>query len=306
MNISRYAIYPSLICLFLLIAGKSESVKSKEQFLTDKNIQIDRPNDNAVTNSSKSIQQQLPNQIDRTDEDPKENTVADPKSIQNSRSKDPAPSKDSLNNKNRSQSLSNPRQWTEIIDRPTKNTNYSIIIDFPYATTDNFVKTKLYSCARCFLRPNIAIAVYKAHGQLQKQGYGLKLFDCYRPHKVQYKMWKIKPDERYVGNPNKGSDHNRGIAVDLTIVDRHGKSLDMGTPFDDFSPKAHHSYSQLSPAIIKNRLLLKNTMASVGFHHVDTEWWHYAWNGKKPNITEDEWTCPPTKLGRSILKKCYS
>jgi zinc D-Ala-D-Ala dipeptidase len=194
--------------------------------------------------------------------------------------------------KNSPQFQSDPRQWTELPgDRKTDKLR-SIDLDFTYATTNNFVKTKLYPCARCFLRADVAKAVQIAHQQLQQQGYGgLRLFDCYRPQPIQQKMWNIKPDERYVANPTKGSDHNRGIAVDLTILDRNGEPLDMGTPFDEFSLKAHHTYLELSPKILKNRSLLKKTMASVGFHHIDTEWWHYAWNGKKPTVGNWVWDC---------------
>jgi zinc D-Ala-D-Ala dipeptidase len=304
MKIFQYSTILSSICLLCLISCKSESLNSEQQSLTDKNVQIDRSKDNA-TITPKGDRQQPSNKIDRT-ETQKDHNIGNPKSIHNSQSEDPLAIKNSLFEKNKSQSLSNPKQWTEILNQPTNNTNNYILIDFPYATSDNFVRTKLYSCSRCFLRPDVAIAVNKAHKDLQKKGYGLKLFDCYRPHKVQEKMWKIKPDERYVGNPKKGSDHNRGIAVDLTIVDRNGKPIDMGTPFDDFSLKAHHTYSKSLPAIVvKNRLLLKNTMASVGFHHVNTEWWHYAWNvkGKKPNITKEEWTSSYPKLDRSNPKK---
>ena len=178
------------------------------------------------------------------------------------------------------------RQWTEIPERK------SIDIAFPYATPTNFVKTKLYPCPRCFLRNDVAKAVQQASEKLQQQGYGgLRLFDCYRPQPIQQKMWNIKPDERYVANPNKGSDHNRGTAVDLTILDRDSKPLDMGTSFDEFSPKAHHTYLGLSPQVLKNRQLLKTTMAYVGFHHIDTEWWHYAWNGKKPTVGKWVWDC---------------
>jgi zinc D-Ala-D-Ala dipeptidase len=178
------------------------------------------------------------------------------------------------------------RQWIEI---PSSK---SIDLNFNYATTNNFVKTKLYPCARCFLRTDVARAVQQASQKLQQQGYGgLRLFDCYRPQPIQQQMWNIKPDERYVANPNQGSDHNRGTAVDLTILDRDGKPLDMGTPFDEFSLKAHHTYRELSPQVLKNRQLLKKTMASVGFHHIDTEWWHYAWNGKQPTVGRWVWNC---------------
>ncbi len=183
-------------------------------------------------------------------------------------------------------------QWTELPVKSKTDKSRPINLDFTYATTNNFVKTKLYPCPRCFLRTDVAIAIQTAHQQLQQQGYGgLRMFDCYRPQPIQQKMWAIKPDQRYVANPSKGSDHNRGIAVDLTIIDRHGQPLDMGTPFDQFSHKSHHTYLELSPSVLKNRSLLKQTMASVGLHHIDTEWWHYAWNGNKPTIGKWMWDC---------------
>jgi zinc D-Ala-D-Ala dipeptidase len=188
--------------------------------------------------------------------------------------------------RNPTTSQSDSHQWTEIVN------SKSIDISFPYATTDNFVKTKLYACARCFLRNDVSIAIQQASQKLQHQGYGgLRLFDCYRPQPIQQQMWNIQPDERYVANPAKCSDHNRGTAVDLTILDRDGKPLDMGTPFDEFSLKAHHTYRELSPQILKNRQLLKTTMTSAGFHPINTEWWHYAWNGQKPTVGKWVWDC---------------
>jgi zinc D-Ala-D-Ala dipeptidase len=188
-----------------------------------------------------------------------------------------------------------PQQWAEIMVAPHISESRSIDLNFPYATTDNFVKNQLYSCPRCFLRPEVATAVQQAHEKLQQLGYGgLRLFDCYRPLPVQWEMWQIVPDPRYVGNPQKGSDHNRGTAVDLTIVDRQGNPLDFGTPFDEFTQKAHHTYLKLSPQVLKNRLLLKTTMAAVGFRHLDTEWWHYAWKGKKPTVADWVWDCGAT------------
>jgi zinc D-Ala-D-Ala dipeptidase len=323
MKIFRYAIVSLLICLFLAIGCRGGSLKSEQQPLTNINTQTEQSKDDATSNRT-NIQQKLPNKNDRNEtskdnpinnqqqpaprndrnEAPKSNPVNDQGNSQDSRLKDPLVLEDNPTKKKHVQIFSNSKNWTEIIYHlKSDKSNKHISITFPYATTDNFVKTKLYSCSRCFLRPDVAKALYKAHEQLQEQEYGLRLFDCYRPHKVQYKMWEIKPDERYVGNPKKGSDHNRGIAVDLTIIDRNGNPLDMGTPFDDFSSKAHHTYRKLSPTVIKNRLLLKNTMASVGFHHVDTEWWHYAWNGKKPNIVEDEWNCPDKKSEQPDLIK---
>lgn len=93
-------------------------------------------------------------------------------------------------------------------------------------------------------------------------------------------MWKIVPDERYAANPAKGSGHNRGIAVDVTLVKiATGEELPMPTAFDDFSEKAHHNYMQLSNEIIANRTLLKTIMEKHGFTPLATEWWHYSLSG---------------------------
>jgi zinc D-Ala-D-Ala dipeptidase len=187
-----------------------------------------------------------------------------------------------------------PPQLREI-DRRTGSPNLKPIeVDFPYATTNNFLREKVYPCSRCFLRPDVANSVEKAHRKLQEMGYdGLRLLDCYRPKSIQQRMWDIVGDPNYVANPQRGSDHNRGTAVDLTIVDRRGNPLDMGTPFDEFSIKAHHTYRDLPQPILRNRLLLKNVMASVGLTHIDTEWWHYVAKGVKPNILNWVWNCPP-------------
>ena len=95
----------------------------------------------------------------------------------------------------------------------------SIVLDIRYATTNNFVNAQMYPCAECFLRSPAAEALLAAHSELQKQGYGLKMFDCYRPAPVQERLWAKMPDARYVTNPRKGSMHGRGGAADLTIVD---------------------------------------------------------------------------------------
>jgi zinc D-Ala-D-Ala dipeptidase len=190
-------------------------------------------------------------------------------------------------------------RWVELPNQSKKDGNQQIDISFPYATKANFVRTQLYPCARCFLRPEVATAVQLAHRKLQRQGYGgLRLFDCYRPRSVQREMWRILPDSRYVGNPDRGSDHNRGMAIDATILDRAGKPLDLGTEFDDFSTKAHHTYRKLSPQVLKNRDILKKTMISVGFRPLDTEWWHYAWNGNKASIGDWVWKCQPSSNSR--------
>lgn len=114
--------------------------------------------------------------------------------------------------------------------------------------------------------------------ELNDLGYGLKVFDAYRPYKTSRMMWELIRDERYVANPAKGSGHNRGLAIDLTIIEaKSGKELDMGTPHDNFTDSAHHSFRQLSSEVLKNRTLLRGLMERNGFKALETEWWHYNW-----------------------------
>lgn len=179
------------------------------------------------------------------------------------------------------------KQWTEV-----KTLDETIVLDLKYATTDNFVKEQLYECPRCYLRPEVAKAVVAAHQELRKKGYvGLKLFDCYRPRPIQRKLWEILPDDRFVADPNKGSMHNRGAAVDLTIVDKNCKELDMGTEFDYFGPEGYHSYTKLSQTVLQNRKLLRETLAKHGLHHIKTEWWHYSYRGKQFELSDWVWEC---------------
>jgi len=152
----------------------------------------------------------------------------------------------------------------------------TIIVDVKYATENNFTGKILYQNSKVFLIEEAAKKLVKAN-QYLKENYGLKLkiFDGYRPLSVQKKMWEIFPDERYVANPQKGSRHNRGCAVDLTLIDSTGKELDMGTPYDDFSEKSHIDFFQLPDTIINNRKLLQEVMIKFGFIPLKTEWWHF-------------------------------
>lgn len=181
----------------------------------------------------------------------------------------------------------NTKLWTEV-----NSLDNSIVIDVRYATANNFVKAKMYDCGRCFLRPEAAKAIAKAHKILQKQGYGgLKMFDCYRPRPYQQRLWDKVPDSNYVTPPWKGSQHTRGLAVDLTVIDKQGNELDMGTPFDTFSEKAHSDYTKLSADVLKNRQLLRGVLESVGFKGIRTEWWHFSYSKKKYDLSEWVWNC---------------
>lgn len=178
-------------------------------------------------------------------------------------------------------------QWFDL-----KDLDPTIFLDIRYATSNNFVEEAMYDCGRCFLRREAAKAVIKAHQSLQNQGYGgLKMFDCYRPRPIQWKLWNKVPNPNYVADPRKGSMHNRGAAVDLTIVDTEGQELAMGTGYDFFGPEAHHDYTAHSPAIQANRDLLKTTMDAIDFRWIRTEWWHYSYRPKSYEISDMLWNC---------------
>lgn len=155
-----------------------------------------------------------------------------------------------------------------------------LVYDLRYGSTRNFMRRQMYPAGTrvTFLRLPAAKALRKVQEELSLKGYGLKVFDAYRPYSVTVKFWELVKDERYVAHPANGSGHNRGVAVDLTIVNiKTGKELDMGTEFDNFSDTAHHDFKKLPAAILKNRELLKSTMVKFGFNAYDAEWWHYSW-----------------------------
>lgn len=152
-----------------------------------------------------------------------------------------------------------------------------ILIDLRYAGTENFMHTRLYPATRTtYLRKPVIDSLILVQQELKPLGLGLKIFDAYRPYSVTEKMWEPVKDDRYAADPKKGSGHNRGIAVDLTLVELStGNELPMGTGFDNFSDTAHHGFSGLSKEILQNRLLLKSLMEKHGFRALSTEWWHY-------------------------------
>lgn len=156
------------------------------------------------------------------------------------------------------------------------NIDSTISTDVRYATVNNFTGKILYPTAKVFLRKAAADSLKKANEYLKKNfRYRLKVFDGYRPLSVQKYMWSVFPDDNYVANPKNGSRHNRGAAVDLTIIDERGNELDMGTEYDNFTEKAHSDYLDLPGDILANRKLLRTVMEKFGFIPLKTEWWHF-------------------------------
>lgn len=174
--------------------------------------------------------------------------------------------------------------------------------DLRYATANNFMHRRMYTPPpqHTFLRAPAAHALTAVQQELNNQGYGLKIFDAYRPYSVTVSFWELVKDERYVANPSKGSGHNRGLAVDLTVIDlKTGKELDMGTGFDNFTDSAHQNFTALPETVLKNRQLLKTTMQKHGFAPLETEWWHYYW----PNDKDYEVLDIPFALLRKEAKR---
>ena len=173
-----------------------------------------------------------------------------------------------------------------------KNYSNKFLLDMKYATSDNFLKTKVYDCAECYLRFKTVRMLINANDDFLEKGYRIKLFDCYRPLNIQKKMWKIVSNPEYVADPSKGSIHNRGGAVDITLVDKDDKELYMGTDFDYFGVEASHNFKNLTEEVIFNRKMLKEIMIKNNFKPFDSEWWHY--NLKDSNLDKlanFKWEC---------------
>jgi zinc D-Ala-D-Ala dipeptidase len=165
----------------------------------------------------------------------------------------------------------------------------AIRLDIRYASERNFTKTAFYPAARCLLRPEAAQRLARVQVRLEARGLGLKVWDCYRPFSEQKRLWALVPDPRYVaepvegpgGEPVRGSKHNRGMAVDLTLVDGEGRELEMPTDHDDFSERAHRGSRAATAAARRNAQVLEDAMVAEGFEPLPTEWWHFDAPGWK-------------------------
>lgn len=174
-----------------------------------------------------------------------------------------------------------------------RNYEGMFVFDMKYASADNFLKTQVYDCAECYLRMKTVRNLIEANNEFLQLGYRIKIYDCYRPLAIQKKMWAIMPDADYVADPKRGSIHNRGGAVDITLVDLNGVELDMGTAFDHFGPEAAHAFKKLPKNVLANRKMLKEIMLRYNFRAFKSEWWHYnlAESIKDP-LANFKWECP--------------
>ena len=177
-------------------------------------------------------------------------------------------------------------QWKEITELS------GAVLDIRYATDNNFTRNQIYPCPRCFLRPVMANKILTLQKDINKKyGMSLKLYDCYRPRPAQQKLWDIVPDARYVTPPSKGSMHNRGLAVDITLIDKNGIELDMGTEYDFFGQEAYTTNTNLPKEVLKNRKILTKLMNIHGMKGIRTEWWHFSLKSEKAALDEWEWEC---------------
>lgn len=154
----------------------------------------------------------------------------------------------------------------------------SIKLDIRYATDNNFVGRKVYPEARAFLQRPAAEALVKVHKKLKKQGLGLVIFDGYRPWAITKLFWEVTPEDKrkFVANPDKGSKHNRGAAVDLSIYNlKTGDLIPMPSGYDEFTERASPDYKGGTDEERANRDMLRRMMEAEGFTVNPNEWWHF-------------------------------
>ena len=155
-----------------------------------------------------------------------------------------------------------------------------LALDIRYATTNNFTGEKIYNLARAYSRKPVAEALKKIQTDLKEKGLALKIYDGYRPYSATVKFYETYHDTTYVASPYKGSRHNRGCALDLTIIDlKTGKELPMPTEFDSFKKEAWPTTPVADPVLRKNRQTLIDAMEKHGFKVNASEWWHFDFIG---------------------------
>lgn len=175
--------------------------------------------------------------------------------------------------------------------------------DVTYAGTNNFLKRKLYPTPDLFMRAPAARALVRASEILKEKGFGLLLFDGYRPYSVTELFYEEIGDTTFVADPRKGSKHNRGMAIDLTLYDlKTGEEVLMPTAYDEASPKAYQDYSGGNPKALKNRAILREAMEQVGFSIFKYEWWHYDYQGWENCPTYDIWHLEIQKINNQLRK----
>jgi D-alanyl-D-alanine dipeptidase len=167
-------------------------------------------------------------------------------------------------------------QTSDLVDVAQLDPTFKL--DVRYATSNNFLGTPVYTQARVFLQRPAAAALVRASQRLREQGFGLLLFDGYRPWWVTKLFWEATPESQraFVADPAQGSRHNRGCAIDLSLYDlKSGREVQMPSPYDEFSKRAHPDYIGGTAAERARRDTLRHAMEAEGFTVNEDEWWHY-------------------------------
>jgi zinc D-Ala-D-Ala dipeptidase len=155
-----------------------------------------------------------------------------------------------------------------------------LVLDIRYASANNFTGEQIYNIPKAFARKPVAEALLRIQEDLNEQGLGLKIFDAYRPYAATVKFYEVYGDTMYVASPYKGSKHNRGCAVDLTLINLEtGEELKMPTSYDSFQEMAHADFPLEDEEALYNRELLKSIMQQHGFKVYASEWWHFDFIG---------------------------
>ena len=158
---------------------------------------------------------------------------------------------------------------------PITETTHDVLIDLIYAGASNFTGQIIYEHPLCFLHPQAEACLRRAVAAARELGLRLKVLDAFRPQEAQEALWAVAPLPGYIADPAKGSNHTRGVAIDLTLVGADGNDLDMGTPVDTMTRASHHFYAGHGAAVQVNRARLLTVMLEAGFVHYPQEWWHY-------------------------------
>ena len=153
--------------------------------------------------------------------------------------------------------------------------SHDVDIDLYYATERNFTGEAVYTAAHCYLNTEAAAKLARAVELARRFGLRLRIFDALRPAEAQWVLWNHTPDPDFLADPRTGSPHSRGAAVDVSLSDGSGDLLDMGTPFDAFTPLSHHAASGIAISAQRNRMVLLGLMTAAGWDFYSKEWWHY-------------------------------
>lgn len=165
---------------------------------------------------------------------------------------------------------------------------FDVELSIAYATPENFTGRPVYAAPHCYLHSDAAQLLQRSIELAAAIGFRFRIYDAFRPSEAQWALWRHTPDPEFLSNPQRGSPHSRGVAVDLTLIDATGKTLDMGTPFDAFTPLSHHGNGNVPPTAQRNRALLLGIMTAAGWDCYLKEWWHYQlFNSRRYPVFSD-------------------